>query len=860
MINFTSFLLFTFILSSVVLGDSIPNKASRRLREDGKPWFRKQTINDANGTRNTLIGRQLRLNCGTRGKPKSKIQFFKDGKEIQNSDQNFAHIEIRKTMILIRAVQLQDTGIYTCVATNTYGSASLNFSVVVHEEEKIEDPRLPRWTKPYQMIKTLHAEPAGNTVVLKCIAAGENITTVWYKNNVKIVQKDNRNPPRLGGYKFRHSNQVITLESVVLGDVGFYTCIVKNQYASINHTYQLDVSERSVHKPILSNLRNETVYVGENVTFYCSVFSDPHPHIRWIRNIPGNARNNQTILLKQNHKAGLNSTEHDLQTFTVKNVTLGDSGKYSCVAGNSIGVSHLDAWLTVKERPLVTSSRSSVVWIFIALPVIFGMVVVNVIYCWARSRSTAPKLTPIKNPDCIPAMEHLEEPGVIFGDEIWQKLLFSGGNPPLNSMLDINNHNLVFDAHWEINRKNIFLHERIDEGFFGQVFRAGVCYNRDGKNEQVMGAVKMLKNNRSEKDMADLITEMEQLKRIGTHVNIISLIGICTQEGLLWLITEYAEQGNLRDFLRRNRPSNVDLPEVPDNLQAKYLQVPPRGEPITYQNLISASYQVARGMEFLAQKKCVHRDLAARNVLVTEGFVMKIADFGLARDVRSQEYYRKVSRGHLPYKWMAIEAMVENVFTHSTDVWSFGVLLWEVFTLGGSPYPGIKTAHLVQFLKAGNRLEHPQFASPLLYRLMRDCWEEEPLDRPRFRLLLEDLERMLNATTSEDYIDLNVPCEMDYSVIESECESDLDDLDRSSQDSASITGEDSDSVFERIEIQDEEAFNGCDEVPLLNMFENKVDSTSSVSSAHVIPNMVEFKEDDEDNSLLDEDQLRIKSE
>lgn len=117
---------------------------------------------------------------------------------------------------------------------------------------------------------------------------------------------------------------------------------------------------------------------------------------------------------------------------------------------------------------------------------------------------------------------------------------------------------------------------------------------------------------------------------------------------------------------------------------------------------------------------------------------------------------------------------------------------------------------------------------------------------------------------------------MDYSVIESECESDLDDLDRSSQDSASITGEDSDSVFERIEIQDEgkifdevendenddfvEAFNGCDEVPLLNMFENKVDSTSSVSSAHVIPNMVEFKEDDEDNSLLDEDQLRIKSE
>jgi len=326
------------------------------------------------------------------------------------------------------------------------------------------------------------------------------------------------------------------------------------------------------------------------------------------------------------------------------------------------------------------------------------------------------------------------------------------------------------------------------------VYRAAICLNRDGKNEKVTGAVKMLKNNNSEKDVNDLVTEMEQLKRIGPHINIISLIGMSTQEGALYLITEYASQGNLRDFLRRNRPSNIDLPEIPTTNQSE-AGFEPRN--VTYQDLISASYQVARGMEFLAINKCVHRDLAARNVLVTNNFEMKIADFGLARDVRSHEYYRKVSRGHLPYKWMAIESMVENVFTHATDVWSFGVLLWEVFTLGGSPYPGIKTVNLVELLRSGMRLEHPQFASPLLYRLMKDCWEVIPQDRPKFRDLLEDLERMLNATTSDDYIDLNVPCDVSYSVATSSDEQDEDTDDDYSDVINDQLMHDSDSVFER---------------------------------------------------------------
>uniref|UniRef100_H2Z5L4 Fibroblast growth factor receptor n=1 Tax=Ciona savignyi TaxID=51511 RepID=H2Z5L4_CIOSA len=652
----------------------------------------------------------------------------------------------------------------------------------------------PTWTNKRKMQKKLHAEPAGNTVTFRCLVNGARpISVDWYKDGEKILKND-----RLGGYKFRQKSQCIVLETVILSDRGMYMCVASNAYGSINHTYELDVAERSAHSPILQYglPANKTVYVGEDVTFRCKVYSDPHPHMEWIKNIEINGSKYNPIdnspYIRQLKKAGVNSTDADLEKLTLKNVTFEDAGEYVCLAGNSFGSTHASAWLTVipvldksdVEKNYIQSETHYLIYIFGVI--CFVILFVFIIYmCNSHYQNKdPPRLVPIENPDNIPRMTKMEQPVMLYGNEqAWRRMCL-----PHADHIEIN---IQPDLQWELKREDILLHERIDEGFFGQVFRADLIRCNGGRKEKIDAAVKMLKNTRTEKDMLDLLTEMDQMKRIGKHKNIVNL-GVCTQNSILWLVTEYAQKGNLRDYLRRNRPSEMQYQFTNPDPNAP---PPPRDEPLTYHALMSAAHQVARGMEYLSQKKCIHRDLAARNVLVTDEFVMKIADFGLARDVRCNDYYRKQTRGHLPYKWMAVEAMADNIFTPATDVWSFGVLLWEIFSLGGSPYPGVKTHDLVRFLRSGDRLEQPQFASSELYRLMRDCWEESPNRRPKFRQLVEDLDRMLASASNVEYIDLNSPCEADY------LPSDLDSEDEteSSRDSANATGEDSDSVFEPIE-------------------------------------------------------------
>uniref|UniRef100_A0A8B9Q7Q4 Protein kinase domain-containing protein n=1 Tax=Apteryx owenii TaxID=8824 RepID=A0A8B9Q7Q4_APTOW len=182
--------------------------------------------------------------------------------------------------------------------------------------------------------------------------------------------------------------------------------------------------------------------------------------------------------------------------------------------------------------------------------------------------------------------------------------------------------------------------------------------------------------------------------------------------------------------------------------------------PLTLEDLICYSFQVAKGMEFLASRKCIHRDLAARNILLSENNVVKICDFGLARDIYKDPDYVRKGDARLPLKWMAPEAIFDKIYTTQSDVWSFGVLLWEIFSLGASPYPGVQIDEdFCRRLKEGTRMRSPEYSTPEVYQTMLDCWHGVPTERPTFTELVERLGDLLQANVQQDgkdYIPLNI--------------------------------------------------------------------------------------------------------
>lgn len=180
--------------------------------------------------------------------------------------------------------------------------------------------------------------------------------------------------------------------------------------------------------------------------------------------------------------------------------------------------------------------------------------------------------------------------------------------------------------------------------------------------------------------------------------------------------------------------------------------------PLTMEDLVCYSFQVARGMEFLASRKCIHRDLAARNILLSESDVVKICDFGLARDIYKDPDYVRKGSARLPLKWMAPESIFDKVYTTQSDVWSFGVLLWEIFSLGASPYPGVQiNEEFCQRLKEGTRMRAPELATPAIRRIMLSCWAGDPKERPAFSDLVEILGNLLQGRAQQED-DCVAPC------------------------------------------------------------------------------------------------------
>ncbi|XP_009904369.2 proto-oncogene tyrosine-protein kinase ROS [Dryobates pubescens] len=284
-------------------------------------------------------------------------------------------------------------------------------------------------------------------------------------------------------------------------------------------------------------------------------------------------------------------------------------------------------------------------------------------------------------------------------------------------------------------RDKLNLHKLLGSGAFGEVYEGtAVDILADGSGESRV-AVKTLKKGATDHEKSEFLKEAHLMSKFD-HPHILKLLGVCLLNEPQYIILELMEGGDLLSYLRGARKQKLQHPLL------------------TVTDLLDICLDICKGCVYLEKMHFIHRDLAARNCLVSEKHygsssrVVKIGDFGLARDIYKNDYYRKRGEGLLPVRWMAPESLIDGVFTSSSDVWSFGVLLWETLTLGQQPYPGFSNTEVVHHVRSGGRLESPNNCPDDLCDLMKRCWAQEPHSRPTFSSIQDKLQEIRHSPLS----------------------------------------------------------------------------------------------------------------
>ena len=297
----------------------------------------------------------------------------------------------------------------------------------------------------------------------------------------------------------------------------------------------------------------------------------------------------------------------------------------------------------------------------------------------------------------------------------------------------------------EYPRNKIIFIRDIGCGAFGRVFMAKVP-GLVPSEEYTMAAVKVLREEATDDMLNDFEREATLMAEFD-HSNVVKLLGVCALGKPMCLLVEYMGLGDLNSFLRSLGPANyvVRLPHSEDT----FMDHPKK---LTEADLVNLARQIASGMAYLSSRNFVHRDLASRNCLVNSRLVVKISDFGMSQRVTSNSnYYRAdIEKDALPIRWMPLEAILFGRFTTSSDVWAFGVLLWEIFSYALQPYYGLSHEQVINYLKDGNVLTAPESCSPSIYALMKTCWQTDPTARPSFSALEFSLEDLYQTLVGED--------------------------------------------------------------------------------------------------------------
>ena len=314
-------------------------------------------------------------------------------------------------------------------------------------------------------------------------------------------------------------------------------------------------------------------------------------------------------------------------------------------------------------------------------------------------------------------------------------------------------HHLAYNAEREIDRNQFEIGDEVGKGNFGKVCR-GTLTGKYGPESKMPVAIKSINGLARESEMDDFLGEIKIMSQINPHINLVSMIGACTSElsidGSAWLLIEFCNHGDLRSYLIKNE---TRILSGKDN------------DSINSRCLLKWSYHIANGMKYLAENQIMHGDLAARNIVLDDdplesgALIAMVADFGLSKRFYGNVTYEKENRLLVPWKWMALEYLTRDKFTLNSDVWSFGVLFWEILSFGRTPYGQQGYEELLEKLENGYRLQCPKTVSSIeswnpkqVYQTISNaCFVADPFDRTDFIHISNMFEKQLTYEENEHF-------------------------------------------------------------------------------------------------------------
>ncbi|XP_037364853.1 macrophage colony-stimulating factor 1 receptor [Talpa occidentalis] len=678
-----------------------------------------------------------------------------------NQKTDFVEKRYQKNLTLnLDHVDFQNAGNYSCVASNPQGISSISMA--------------------FRVVESAYLYLTSEQNLVQEVTVGEKLDLIVQVEAYPALQAFNwtylgpfsDHRPKLN-FDIRQDTyrytSTLSLPRLKPSEAGRYSFLAQNAGGWKALTFELTLQ----YPP---EVRITWISINGSKALLCNASGFPQPNVTWLQCQGHSERCDeaQGQVMESSYSKVL--SQEPFHKVTVQSLmapeTLEHNKMYACRAHNSVGNNSQASWPISTSSSVQQSEEALFTPVLVACVSIMALLLLLLLLLLYKYK---------KKPKYQVRWKIIES--------------YEGNNYTF-----IDPTQLPYNEKWEFPRNNLQFGKTLGAGAFGKVVEA-TAFGLGKEDAVLKVAVKMLKSTAHADEKEALMSELKIMSHLGQHENIVNLLGACTHGGPVLVITEYCCYGDLLNFLRRKAEAmlgpSLSLGPDPEvgagykniHLEKKYVrrdsgfssqgldtyvEMRPvstsssndsfseqdldkeEGRLLELQDLLHFSGQVAQGMAFLASKNCIHRDVAARNVLLTSGHVAKIGDFGLARDIMNDSNYIVKGNARLPVKWMAPESIFDCVYTVQSDVWSYGILLWEIFSLGLNPYPGILVnSKFYKLVKDGYQMAQPMFAPKNIYSIMQACWALEPTRRPTFQQICSLLQAQTPVDRREqDYANL----------------------------------------------------------------------------------------------------------